>query len=233
MGAPRNSAELRNKANIVLVVEDDNEMRELLRIELEAEGFTVLTATNGAQAVGTARSEEPDVILMDVQMPVMNGVEATKILKDDKHTRHIPVIMVTSVEKKEDMIKGLEAGAIDYITKPFFLPELKARINGVLRFLYIYTELITVKEQLIKQIMLEMIKEISWLIKSTVEDSFESIYKHLKESQRSQKYISQNDLNLVENCSFNIKSSVVNLNSLDLFTSKLYQTLSEIVDHFH
>jgi DNA-binding response OmpR family regulator len=156
MGESRSPAEFSKKSNMVLVVEDDTEMRELLRIELEAEGFTILTATNGAQAMSTARTEQPEVILMDVQMPVMNGVEAAEILKDDHDTRHIPIIMITALERKEDIIKGFEAGAIDYITKPFFLPELKARVNAVLRLKNIYDELIAMRERLIKDEMLNL-----------------------------------------------------------------------------
>lgn len=233
MRAPRNPTELGIKPNIVLVVEDDNEMRELLRVELEAEGFIVLTATNGAEAVSKARSREPDVILMDIQMPKMNGIEATRVLKEDQDTRHIPVIMVTSVEKEEGVIEGLEAGAIDYITKPFFLPELKARIGAVLRFVNLYNELITVKEQIIKQNMSEMIRDIISLVKVSTNESLDEISQHLNDLQRSQKYISQDDLNLIENISYNVKSSVVNLDSIDSFTLKIYQTISEIVDKMH
>lgn len=233
MRAPRNPTELSIKPNIVLVVEDDNEMRELLRVELEAEGFIVLTATNGAEAVSKARSREPDVILMDIQMPKMNGIEATRVLKEDQDTRHIPVIMVTSVEKEEGVIEGLEAGAIDYITKPFFLPELKARIGAVLRFVNLYNELITVKEQIIKQNMSEMIRDIISLVKVSTNESLDEISQHFNNLQRSQKYISQDDLNLIENISYNVKSSVVNLDSIDSCTLKIFQTISEIVDKMH
>ena len=230
MGAPRNPAELRKKPNIVLVVEDDNEMRELLRIELEAEGFTVLTATNGAQAVSTARSEKPDVILMDVQMPVMNGVEATELLKDDHDTRHIPIIMVTALERKEEVIKGLEAGAIDYITKPFFLPELKARVNAVLRLKNIHDELIVMREQLIKEEMLDTIRTTTSIIQETIDDNLDIIVKKVNYFRQNRQYPSEDDLNIIEYADSNIKSTVGRLSFLESFVIKAYQRISGIVE---
>jgi DNA-binding response OmpR family regulator len=233
MGARNKVGELNKKSDIVLVVDDDNEMRELLRIELEAEGFTVITATNGAKAVSTARSEEPDVILMDVQMPVMNGAEATEILKDDHDTRHIPIIMITALEKKEDVIKGLEAGATDYIIKPFFLPELKARLNAVLRLKNIYTELIAMREQLIKNEMLNTIKNTTDIIQETVDSNLDIILDKLKYYRHNQQYVSENDLNIIETADTNIKNTVRNLSLLDSFVSKIYQRISVIVDRIY
>jgi DNA-binding response OmpR family regulator len=233
MEAPRNPAELSKKSNIVLVVEDDNEMRELLRLELEAEGFTVLTATNGAKAVSAARSEEPDVILMDVQMPVMNGFEATEVLKDDHDTRHIPIIMITSLERKEDIIKGLEAGATDYITKPFFLPELKARLNAVLHLKNIYDELIAMREQLIKNEMLNTIKNTTSIIQETIDDNLDIIVGKLNYFHQNREYPSEDDLNRIENADSNIKNTVRNLSLLDSFVFKVYQRISVIVDRIY
>jgi DNA-binding response OmpR family regulator len=233
MGEPRRPAELSKKSNMVLVVEDDNEMRELLRIELEAEGFTVLTATNGAKAVSTARSEEPEVILMDVEMPVMNGVEATEILKDDHDTRHIPIIMVTALEKKGDIIKGLEAGATDYITKPFFLPELKARLKAILRLKNIYDELISMREQLIKNEMLNTIKDVTSIIQDTIDDNLEIIVRKLSYFQQNRQYPLEDDLNIIKNANTNIKNTVGNLSFLDSFVFKVYQRISSIVDRIY
>jgi len=230
MEAPRKPAELSKKPNIVLVVEDDNEMRELLRVELEVEGFTVLTATNGAEAVSTARNEKPDVILMDVQLPIMNGVEATEVLKDDHDTRHIPILMVTALERKEDVIKGLEAGATDYITKPFFLPELKARVNAVLRLKNIYDELIAMREQLIKDEMLNTIKTTTSIIQETIDDNLDIIVGKLSYFRQNRQYPSEKDLNIIENANTNIKNTVGNLSFLDSFVSKVYQRISVIVD---
>jgi DNA-binding response OmpR family regulator len=230
MRAPRNPTELSIKPNIVLVVEDDNEMRELLRVELEAEGFIVLTATNGAEAVSKARSREPDVILMDIQMPKMNGVEATKILEDDKDTRHIPVIMVTSVEKEEGVIEGLEAGAIDYITKPFFLPELKAKVSAVLRLKNIYDELIAMREQLIKEEMLDTIRITTSIIQKTIDDNLDVIVGKVSYFRQVRQYPSEDDLNIIEYADSNIRSTVGNLSFLDSFVIQAYQRISGIVE---
>lgn len=122
-----------DKANVVLIAEDNNEIRELVCTELEAEGFKVISVTNGKEAVSKSRSLKPDVIVMDLVMPVMNGFEAIERLKDDDTTRHIPIIVGTVSEEKEDIVKSFEAGAIAYTSKPYFMPELKARINSVLK----------------------------------------------------------------------------------------------------
>ena len=123
-----------NISHTVLVAADDSEVRDLIKLEFELEGFTVLTAANGAEAITTAERLKPDVILMDVLMPIVDGIEATQRLLSERATKHIPVLMLTVVDKKEEIIRALQTGAFDYITKPFFLPELKARVNAALRY---------------------------------------------------------------------------------------------------
>jgi diguanylate cyclase (GGDEF)-like protein/PAS domain S-box-containing protein len=130
------------KPNVVLLAEDDDELRELVRTELEVEGFSVVSVSNGSEAVSQTRSLNPDIVLMDLMMPVMNGIQATKLIKDDPATRHIPVIVGTVIDEKEDVVKGFEAGAIAYVTKPYFMPELKARINSVLQSKKLYDKLL-------------------------------------------------------------------------------------------
>lgn len=138
------------ESNVVLVVEDDNEFRELLEIVLRSEGMTVLSVTDGGKAMSTAHTELPDLILMDIMLPSINGVEVTKKLKSNPDTQHIPIIMVTSKNKKAAIVDGLNAGAIDYITKPFFVPELIARTNAVLQYKRLHDDLKDAKEQLIQ-----------------------------------------------------------------------------------
>jgi PAS domain S-box-containing protein len=140
---------MNEKTEIVLVVEDDAETQEVLCAALELEGYTVHVATNGFEAINTARTLKPDLVLMDIIMPVMDGIEATRELKKDPITRHIPILMVTVVDRKKDIINGLEAGATDYIAKPFFLPELTARVKTALTTKKLYEEGIETKEQLI------------------------------------------------------------------------------------
>ncbi|MGD8989464.1 MAG: EAL domain-containing protein, partial [Syntrophobacterales bacterium] len=128
--------------NVVLLAEDDDELRELVSTELEREGFSVVSVPNGSEAVSQTRSLNPDIVLMDLMMPVMNGIQATKLIKDDPATRHIPIIVGTVIDEKEDVVKGFEAGAIAYVTKPYFMPELKARINSVLQSKKLYDKLL-------------------------------------------------------------------------------------------
>ncbi len=103
---------------VILIVEDDPQDLKLSRDLLEASGYASLEATNGKKAVELAREKKPDLILMDIQMPVMDGFEATKILKADAETRNIPIIALTSYAMKEDEEKIREAGCDGYITKP-------------------------------------------------------------------------------------------------------------------
>jgi diguanylate cyclase (GGDEF)-like protein/PAS domain S-box-containing protein len=133
---------------LVLIVEDDSEFREILKVQLESEGMTVWSATDGEEAVSTARSLLPDVILLDIMIPKLNGFKVAEILKKDVDTKHIPILMLTVTDRREDIIKGLDAGAIDYITKPFFVPELKARINSVVKHKKLHDELKQAKEYL-------------------------------------------------------------------------------------
>ena len=105
----------------VLIVEDDSELREILQMELESDGKTVLIAADGEEALNKAQTLLPDVILLDIMIPKVDGFNVTRTLKKDKSTRHIPILMLTVAGRKKDIIKGLDAGAIDYITKPCLL----------------------------------------------------------------------------------------------------------------
>ena len=152
---------LKNRSLTILVVEDDAELREILQVEFELEGLTAITATNGSEAVTAARELKPDLILMDIMMPVMDGIEATKIVKSNEETKHIPIIMLTASGNRDDIVAGLEAGAIDYITKPFFMPELKARLKSVLQHKVMYDELKRIQDTLIRRERLQTIKELT------------------------------------------------------------------------
>jgi two-component system cell cycle sensor histidine kinase/response regulator CckA len=138
------------RREVLLVVDDDSEARDAIRLALELEGYIVHTARTGAEGVSLARAVNPDLILMDVLMPAVDGIRATRILKGDPFTRPIPIILVTVVNQHDDIVKGLEAGATDYITKPFFLPELKARVRAVLSIKRFYEECIRERERAIK-----------------------------------------------------------------------------------
>ena len=117
----------------ILVVDDEPEAVELLEFNLKKAGFDVLTATDGAQALRKARSALPGLIVLDLMLPEIDGLEVCKMLRRDPATAHIPIIMLTAKAAEVDRIVGLELGADDYVTKPFSPRELALRINKVLR----------------------------------------------------------------------------------------------------
>ena len=116
----------------VLVVEDTDVNRELLTDLLEMRGFEVVTATNGAEALEAVARERPDLVLMDMMMPVMDGFEATRRLKADPATRTIPVVGLTALAMQGDADRVREAGCDDYVTKPLDVTTLADRLRAIL-----------------------------------------------------------------------------------------------------
>ncbi len=114
----------------VLVVEDDRNIQDLLRMYLEKEGYAVTTADDGGQGLTKFRAIKPDLVLLDVMMPVMDGWAVCKAIRAESQ---VPVIMLTAKGETDDKIAGLKSGADDYITKPFEMKEVLARIEAVLR----------------------------------------------------------------------------------------------------
>ena len=119
--------------NHILVVDDEKEILELIQFNLEQNGFKVTTVKTGEAALKKARSIEPDLIVLDLMLPGIDGLDVCRILKSDKNTEHISVIMLTAKGSEEDIIKGLELGADDYLTKPFSPKVLVARIKALIR----------------------------------------------------------------------------------------------------
>lgn len=117
----------------VLIVEDEVDIRELLEYVLEREGFGVLSAADGQIGLGLARRKGPDLILLDLMLPGLDGLEVCRQLKHDRATRAIPVIMVTAKGDEADIVLGLGLGADDYVPKPFSPKEVVARVRAVLR----------------------------------------------------------------------------------------------------
>ena len=114
----------------VLVVEDDNNIAELLRLYLQKDGFEVSHAADGGKAVEMAKEIQPDLVLLDIMLPVMDGWQVCRELRK---TMKMPIIMLTAKGETEDKVSGLEMGADDYIVKPFEMKEVLARIHAVLR----------------------------------------------------------------------------------------------------
>ncbi|MCD4822335.1 MAG: response regulator [Methanococcoides sp.] len=117
----------------VLIVDDEPDAVIATKRALEADGYNVIEANNGAMAFDVLKSNIPDVILLDVMMPDMDGFEVCRRLKEEPLYENIPVIMLTAKGEINDKVEGLDIGADDYMTKPFNLKELKARIKTVLR----------------------------------------------------------------------------------------------------
>jgi CheY-like chemotaxis protein len=116
----------------ILLVEDNEMNRDMLSRRLERRGFQVVIAVDGAEGLAMAASENPDLILMDMSLPVMNGWDATRQLKSQEGTRAIPVIALTAHAMASDREKALEAGCDDYDTKPIELPRLLSKIEALL-----------------------------------------------------------------------------------------------------
>lgn len=125
----------------VLVVDDDERNLALLTAKLEREGYEVENARNGLEGIEKVQVFHPDLVLMDVTMPVMDGYEALRRLKSREETRYIPVIMLTGRAEIEDKVKGFEVGAEDYINKPYSLQEVSARVKSFLRMRALQTRL--------------------------------------------------------------------------------------------
>jgi DNA-binding response OmpR family regulator len=117
----------------VLVVDDEAPIRLLCRVNLEAEGMTVLEASDGDSGLATARAENPDVVLLDVMMPGRNGWEVAEELLADKGTNGIPIIFLTARAEVKDRAKGIDLGGVDYVTKPFNPVELAPLVLDLVR----------------------------------------------------------------------------------------------------
>ncbi len=117
----------------ILIIEDEPEIRELLRYNLRKAGYTTLEAGSGEEGLRVARAERPAVILLDIMLPGMDGMDACRAIKADANLRKTPVLMLTAKGEEADVVSGLEVGADDYITKPFSPRVVMARIKAVLR----------------------------------------------------------------------------------------------------
>lgn len=117
----------------ILVIDDEKDIQKLLRYNLEKEGYQVLAAKTGEEGLELARQKKPDLIVLDLMLPGMDGLEICKILKADKNTKNIPVLMLTAKGSEVDQVVGLELGASDYLTKPFSVKILLARLKNIFR----------------------------------------------------------------------------------------------------
>jgi DNA-binding response OmpR family regulator len=117
----------------ILVVDDEKDIVKLLEYNLQKEGYAALIARTGEEGLELARSKKPDLIILDLMLPGMDGLEVCKILKNDKATKNIPVVMLTAKGSEIDQVVGLEIGANDYVPKPFSVKVLLARLKNIFR----------------------------------------------------------------------------------------------------
>jgi len=116
----------------ILIAEDDPGSSKLLNFRLKSLGYETIVVVDGGEALKIATKKKPDLILLDIMMPIMNGFQVLRKLKLQEETKDIPIIMLTSKVREKDIVFGLETGAADYITKPFSFAELIARVNRTL-----------------------------------------------------------------------------------------------------
>jgi DNA-binding response OmpR family regulator len=116
----------------ILVVDDEVDLVKTVSFSLEAEGYTVLVSYNGEDALNQARKENPDLILLDIMLPKLDGYKVCRLLKFDERYKHIPVLMLTAKTQEKDKIVGMETGADEYIAKPFDMDELMEKIKTYL-----------------------------------------------------------------------------------------------------
>jgi len=122
-----------SKKDRILVIDDETQLIEMVQIRLEANGYEVITANNGQEGVDKAKDENPDLIILDIMMPVMDGYEACKILKNDPQCSKIPIIFLSAKAQDEDTKIGEEKGADAFVKKPFETADLMTKIEELLK----------------------------------------------------------------------------------------------------
>ena len=118
---------------VILIVDDEEDIRELVELNLRREGYQTLPCDTGERALELVRSKKPDLVVLDLMLPGVDGLEVCKRLKADPDTRHVPIVMLTAKGEEADIVTGLELGADDYVTKPFSGKVLVARVRRLLR----------------------------------------------------------------------------------------------------
>jgi len=116
----------------ILIVDDEVDLVETIRFPLEMEGFQVLVSYNGEEGLNLARKENPNLILLDLMLPKLDGYKVCRLLKFDERYKHIPILMLTAKTQEKDRILGMETGADEYITKPFDLDQLVEKVKAYL-----------------------------------------------------------------------------------------------------
>jgi DNA-binding response OmpR family regulator len=126
------TSEARSDQALVLVADDDEDIRQLVTFRLERAGYAVVAARDGEEALRLTTERRPDLVVLDVMMPKLTGYDVTRRLREQEETKDIPVILLTARVQEADVARGFEAGADDYMKKPFSPQELRARVQAIL-----------------------------------------------------------------------------------------------------
>lgn len=130
----------------ILVVDDDEAINELIKINLELLGYEVITAFDGVQGFALAKQETPDLVILDVMMPEVDGYTVAKRIRENDSTKNIPILMLTALNMLENKVKGFDIGVDDYLVKPFEMEELKVRVRALLKRINAIPESLATKE---------------------------------------------------------------------------------------
>lgn len=154
------------KSQSIYIVEDDNDLAEMLRAYFRVQGYQVSVAPRGQDAVEGISKNVPDVVVLDIRLPDIDGYEVCRQLRRSRKTQHVPVIFLTEKREREDKLAGLELGAVDYITKPFDIQELRLRVRNALRRAQMSTLLNPVtglpEGQLVREQLSQMLNKADW-----------------------------------------------------------------------
>jgi PleD family two-component response regulator len=155
-----------NKAHKIFIVEDDLDLAEMLSAYFRAQGYEVSNAVRGVDAVHAISEETPDIVVLDIRLPDIDGYEVCRRIRRSRRTQNIPVIFLTEKREREDKLAGLELGAVDYITKPFDIQELRLRVRNSLRRMRLSTLLNPVtglpEGELVRERLEQMVREPDW-----------------------------------------------------------------------
>ena len=132
----------------ILVIDDDTAINELIKINLEMSGYDVISATDGIRGFALCKQENPDLVILDVMMPEVDGYTVAKYMRENSSTKEIPILMLTALGQLDDKVKGFDIGVDDYLVKPFELEELKVRVRALLKRSHRILESLATKELL-------------------------------------------------------------------------------------
>ena len=132
--------------NKILVIDDDTAINELIKINLEIQGYEVFSATDGIKGFALCKQELPDLVILDVMMPDVDGFTVAKYIRENEATKEIPILMLTALGQLDDKVKGFDIGVDDYLVKPFELEELKVRVRALLKRTHKVLESLATKE---------------------------------------------------------------------------------------